>query len=60
MRVVKPGGTYILTGMVHPDSMLDVTVEQIIEKCLTIHGKKKGVGNVQSLSHVTPNTLRKF
>ena len=39
MRVIKPGGTYVLTGMVHPDSQLDVTAEQIIRKCLTIHGK---------------------
>ena len=38
LRVVKPGGTYVLTGMVHPDSKLDVTAEQIIRKCLTIHG----------------------
>ncbi len=37
--MVKPGGTYVLTGMVHPDSKLDVTAEQIIRKCLTIHGK---------------------
>ena len=39
MRVVKPGGTYILSGMVHPDSKLDVTAEQIIRKCLTIYGR---------------------
>lgn len=39
MRVIKPGGAYVLTGMVHPDSKLDVTAETIIRKCLVIHGK---------------------
>ena len=40
MRVIKPGGHYVLTGMVHPDTKLDVTAEQIIRKCLVIHGKE--------------------
>ena len=39
MRVVKPGGSYTLVGMVHPNSELDITAEQIIRKCLTIRGK---------------------
>ncbi|EDO45577.1 predicted protein [Nematostella vectensis] len=39
IRVLRPGGTYVLVGMVHPDSRLDmVTAEQIIRKCLTIKG----------------------
>ena len=38
MRVIKPGGHYTLVGLVHPNSQLDVTAEQIIRKCLTFRG----------------------
>ena len=38
MRVLKPGGVYVLVGMVHPLSKLDITGEQIIRKCMTIAG----------------------
>lgn len=38
-RLLKPGGTYIFAGMVHPHSQLNITGEQIIRKCLTIKGK---------------------
>jgi len=38
MRVLKPGGVYVLVGMVHPQSKLDITAEQIIRKCITITG----------------------
>ncbi|XP_022095735.1 uncharacterized protein LOC110981969 [Acanthaster planci] len=38
MLLLKPGGTYILAGLVHPDSCLNVTAEDIIRKCLTIKG----------------------
>lgn len=38
MRVLKPGGSYIFAGMVHPGSKLEITGEQIIRKCLTIRG----------------------
>lgn len=42
MRVLKHGGSYILVGLVHPNSKLEnVTAEQIIRKCLTIRGKAK-------------------
>lgn len=36
--MLKPGGVYLLLGMVHPHSKLDITGEQIIRKCLTIKG----------------------
>jgi threonine dehydrogenase-like Zn-dependent dehydrogenase len=38
IRLLKPGGTYIFVGMVHPQSSFNVTGEQIIRKCLTIKG----------------------
>ena len=39
IKLLRPGGVYVLVGMVHPDSKLDVTGEQIIRKCITIKGK---------------------
>ncbi|XP_070566847.1 L-threonine 3-dehydrogenase-like isoform X2 [Ptychodera flava] len=36
--LLKIGGTYIFVGMVHPQSQLDITGNQIIRKCLTIKG----------------------
>jgi hypothetical protein len=56
LRVVKPGGTYVLTGMVHPDSKLDVTAEQIIRKCLTIHGEKAEI-SIIIIRHLPPLPL---
>jgi putative phosphonate catabolism associated alcohol dehydrogenase len=39
MQHIRTGGTYVLAGMVHPDSDLaGLTGEQIIRKCLTLHG----------------------
>ena len=38
IRLLRPGGYYCLVGMVHPNSRLDLTGEQIIRKCLTIYG----------------------
>lgn len=38
VRLLRPGGFYALAGMVHPDSALDLTGEQVIRKCLTIRG----------------------
>jgi len=38
IRLLRPGGHYIFAGMVHPDSELSITGEQVIRKCLTIHG----------------------
>jgi putative phosphonate catabolism associated alcohol dehydrogenase len=38
VKLLRPGGFYALAGMVHPDSALDITGEQIIRKCLTIRG----------------------
>ena len=40
MKFLRPGGVYVFVGMVHPDSKLDVTGEQIIRKCITVRGKK--------------------
>ncbi len=38
IALLRPGGTYILAGLVHPNSQMEVTAEQIIRKCLTIKG----------------------
>lgn len=38
LRVLRPGGFYALAGLVHPDSVLDLTGEQLIRKCLTVRG----------------------
>ncbi|XP_013399465.1 uncharacterized protein LOC106165700 [Lingula anatina] len=38
ISLLRPGGTYLMVGMVHPNSKLNLTGEQIIRKCLTIKG----------------------
>ena len=38
VMLLRPGGAYILAGLVHPNSALDITAEQIIRKCLHIKG----------------------
>ena len=38
IRLLRIGGYYGLVGMVHPNSQLTITGEQIIRKCLTIYG----------------------
>ena len=38
IRCLRPGGHYLLAGMVHPNSALNLTGEQIIRKCLNIVG----------------------
>ena len=35
---LRPGGHYLFVGMVHPDTQLALTGEQVIRKCLTIRG----------------------
>ena len=50
MRMLKPGGLYLFVGMVHPNSKLDITGEQIIRKCLMIKGKRSNNFN-NKLTH---------
>jgi threonine dehydrogenase-like Zn-dependent dehydrogenase len=38
IRLLRPGGYYGFVGMVHPQTQLDLTGEQVIRKCLTIYG----------------------
>ena len=38
IAALRPGGYYIFVGMVHPDTQLPLTGEQVIRKCLTIRG----------------------
>ena len=38
VSLLRPDGEYIFVGMVHPDSILPITGEQIIRKCLHIRG----------------------
>lgn len=38
VALLRVGGTYVFVGMVHPDTQLELTGEQVIRKCLTIAG----------------------
>lgn len=38
LSLLRPGGAYVFVGMVHPDTSLSVTGEQIVRKCATIRG----------------------
>jgi len=38
IKLLRAGGIYVLGGMVHPESKLNLTGEQIIRKCVTIKG----------------------
>ena len=38
VSLLRPGGFYGFVGMVHPQTRLDLTGEQVIRKCLTIYG----------------------
>jgi len=38
VELLRPGGKYLLAGLVHPDSHLGITAEQLIRKCLTLKG----------------------
>ena len=38
LEALRPGGFYALVGMVHPDTHIDLTGEQIIRKCVTMRG----------------------
>ena len=43
IKLLRTNGIYVLVGMVHPHSKLDITGEQIIRKCITIKGKDEFV-----------------
>ncbi|XP_072051199.1 L-threonine 3-dehydrogenase-like [Amphiura filiformis] len=38
IQLLKPGGTYVLVGLVHPDSPIYLQGDKLIRKCLTIKG----------------------
>ena len=38
IRLLRAGGHYVFVGMVHPQSALELTGEQIVRKCLTLRG----------------------
>ena len=38
MKLLRPGGHYLLAGLVHPDSALNLTGESIIRDCVTLRG----------------------
>lgn len=38
VEVLRPGGHYIWAGMVHPETPLAITGEQVVRKCLQIRG----------------------
>ncbi|XP_033120604.1 L-threonine 3-dehydrogenase-like [Anneissia japonica] len=38
VRVLKPGGVYMFVGLVNHNTSLNITVGQLIDKCLTVTG----------------------
>jgi threonine dehydrogenase-like Zn-dependent dehydrogenase len=38
LRLLRPGGHYILVGMVHPESEFTITGEALIRGCVTMRG----------------------
>lgn len=38
LAMLRPGGRYALTGLVHPQSQLAITGERLIRSCLTLQG----------------------
>lgn len=38
VEILRPGGAYGLVGLVHPDSVMPITAEAIIRKCLSVRG----------------------
>jgi putative phosphonate catabolism associated alcohol dehydrogenase len=38
LAVLRPGGRYVWAGMVHPDTQLSLTGEEVVRKCLDIRG----------------------
>ncbi len=38
VQMLRPGGMYVWAGMVHPETVLQLTGEAVIRKCLTIRG----------------------
>jgi putative phosphonate catabolism associated alcohol dehydrogenase len=38
MQVLRPGGHYVWAGMVHPETALRLTGEEVVKKCLQIRG----------------------
>ncbi len=38
LHLLRPGGTYLWVGMVHPDTRLELTGEAVIRRCLRIRG----------------------
>jgi len=38
ISVLRPGGTYVWAGMVHPETRLDLTGEAVVRKCLNVRG----------------------
>ncbi|CAB4001770.1 alcohol dehydrogenase [Paramuricea clavata] len=61
MRVIKPGGFYTFVGLVHPNSQLDVTAEQIIRKCLTFRGiHNYGPRHLEQAVEFLSNTVDKY
>lgn len=38
VRALRAGGTYVLAGLVHPDSQMNLAAQELILKCLTIVG----------------------
>ena len=49
IKLLRPGGLYVLVGLVHPNSQLSITGEQIIRKCITIRGTPNNEKNINRI-----------
>ncbi len=38
MNALRFGGSYLLVGLVHPDTRIDITGEQIVRRCINVQG----------------------
>ncbi|WP_044133717.1 zinc-binding dehydrogenase [Verrucomicrobium spinosum] len=62
VQMLRPGGMYVWAGMVHPETVLQLTGEAVIRKCLTIRGMHnysplhlaKGLSFLESTLHKLP------
>lgn len=61
VRVLRPGGHYIWAGMVHPETNLTLTGEEVVRKCLRIRGVHNyAPADLQAALQFLRETYRRF